>query len=204
VTKRSIISLAFLSLTVLGESVVAPRGVVAGPAWDLSYQRVLADNHVKPNEWLAEWLRVHRSAPMKEVSERVNEVGVRSAILLEYPAFHAGERLTFLVIRTDVDAYAWNFVDGKSSEYKARLLDPNGVDSLVAELFAWVQGPPLNREEVLPDVPAGYFAFLSIYAKAGSRQILLTRRDFKDPSDPRGAKPGRVIGTFGRVIRLYD
>lgn len=88
-------------------------------------------------------------------------------------------------------------MDGKPYQFKAWPLDPASLDSLVTELLSRVQGPPLREEQVPPDIPAGYFAFLNIYAEVGSRQILLTLHDFKDPVDSQWETPGRIFTLFG-------
>jgi len=107
---------------------------------------------------------------MKEVSERLRAVEVRSAVLLKHPVFHAGERLTFLLICTDAEAHAWKFVDGNPYEFRTRALDPSAVDALTTGLLSWVQGPPLPPGKCLhTSRPATLPSSASLWTSAHGR-----------------------------------
>ena len=200
-------SLGVVTVVVLASATsfsCAPAADPEAPTWDLSYRSVLLKNRVGPQDWLAQWLDSHESAPFERLLQIVKPA--RSAVLLEYPAFHVGERLTFLFTRTDSGALCWNYVDGQPNEFVAKPLDPNAFDLLIKQVLAWEQGPPSPEESMPGGSLSGYFAILSVRDQNVSKQLLLTLGDFKIPTDSQwtDTTPGKVYKTFEPVIRLYD
>jgi hypothetical protein len=74
------------------------------PLWDFTYESVLAKNKVAKSELISSWLGRYKSPAEKWFSEWQGKP-IISSILIEYPAFHAGEHTTMWLVRTDDEAF---------------------------------------------------------------------------------------------------
>jgi hypothetical protein len=144
--------------------------------WDLTYSSILESNKVGCNEWIRKWLASDYQSPAKKwVSERQGEPIV-SSVLIEYPAFHAGEHTTMWLFRTKDKAYFWQDIEKlKFSDIKKELR-LQIYDDLLSQVSFWQQAKPVKPKT--PESIPGYIGFLSLYDKDKSRQILLTQQDF--------------------------
>src|SRR5438105_1263641 len=68
--------------------------------WDLSYASVLKINHIGSDEWIAKWLGQSQKTPVEELILKWKDEAIISSILIEHPAFHAGEHITLWFVRT--------------------------------------------------------------------------------------------------------
>lgn len=177
-----------------------------GLGWDLTYRSVLRANHVGNGEWIVKWLKSHNGAPVDKLLKNWHHDAITSSILLDVPAFHAGERVVQLLVRTQNAAYAWVFTDGEAEESQDKPIDALLYDKLMTELRSWEQAPALSKEKAGDQVPPGYFGFLSLYEPGSSRQILLTVGDFYVPGDKgwEEAQDGRVPVAFGPLAKTYE
>jgi hypothetical protein len=98
---RIIIAAIFLSVSICAQQ----------PNWDLSYEFVLERNKVAKSEWIWTWLKSTESPATSWISEWKGKP-IISSILIEHPAFHAAERTTTGVIRTEDEAFYWDEVEG--------------------------------------------------------------------------------------------
>lgn len=146
--------------------------------WDLTYSSLLNANHVGRDEWIRKWLENpdHRS-PVKQLISKWRDDPIRSSILLEHPAFHAGERTTIWLVRTTNHAYYLELHEGMRHELKEKL-SPDVYDKYLAFMTSWQQKPPLKSEDTPANGIPGYMGFLSFYDRGTSRQMLLTLEDF--------------------------
>src|SRR5690349_1953249 len=85
------------------------------PPWDFSYKSVLEKNNVGKNELIWTWLGRYPSPAEKWISNWEGKPIV-SSILIEFPAFHAGEHTTMWLIRTNDEAFYWEAVEGRESD----------------------------------------------------------------------------------------
>ena len=172
----------FLVIALLATSLSWGRPVHAshtgpiGSDFDLTYKEVMKTNGIASGDWLGTWLRDHPGPPLKKTLRRWRRGPVVASMLVDCPAFHAAERSAYYFVRAEDAAYYWAFVDGKVEEEGPVPLVT--FDSLLATLSALDQAPPLPAERAAPDVPPGYFGFLSTFDRGVTRQILLTLEDF--------------------------
>jgi HEAT repeat protein len=164
--------------------------------WDLTYESLLKKNNQGPNDWLPQWLKkTRRSFTLKQLASWQGEPIIMS-ILIESPAFHAGEHSIAWLFRTKDKAYFWAAVDLEDrpeKEPEKTEIDPKLFDEILTAMFSWQQAKP--NEQRKKDMP-GYMAFLNLYGRDGSRQMLLTLEDFYDWGE------GRLSKTLGRIHRV--
>ncbi len=174
-----------------------------GLGWDLTYEALMKDNAVHDGDWVSRWVREHKRPPIKEVLSHWDRGQIVSSVLIDHPAFHAGERIGFWLVRTERYAFVLLCTDGKLEEQtESTQVDVSLYDSLLAEVQRWEQRAPLQEDDAPPGAPGGYFAFLNIYDGSASRQMLLTFRDFFEPQDNDwdSASNGRVLGLLAPIL----
>lgn len=137
---------------------------------------------------------------------------IESAILLEFPAPHAGEHITLWLARTNTNAYYYERADGnplykdnKPPHETKQPLDVEVYDKLFSVVSTWGQKKPLLPEATPKGAISGYNGVISLYNAGSSRQMLLTAEDFAvcETKQCETWKPGRLmealrlIPTFG-------
>ena len=190
-----------IAVVLLGQPICAQNST-ASLGWDLTYSSVLERNNIGSGEWIRQWLASGYQAPAgKWISEWRGEPIV-SSILLEFPAFHAGEHTTLWFVRTKNHAYYWQSVEGAEAHDEKEVLKPRAYDRLFTLASSWQQAKP-PRVEVTPagSVP-GYIGFLSLYERGKSRQMLLSPEDFAicDTKECKTWKPGRLAYALKPVL----
>jgi hypothetical protein len=172
--------------------------------WDLSYESVLERNKVAKTEWVWAWLKNTKSPAANWISEWKGKPIV-SSILIEHPAFHAAERTTTWLIRTDDEAFYWNEVEGTRWGRQEEPIALQIYDAIYKDVTSWQQATPKSAQESHPDALPGYIGFLSHTGRNGSRQILLTMDDFvicldKSCVPGKSTKPGRLMAALGPIL----
>jgi len=171
--------------------------------WDLSYNSLLEQNNVAASDWIWKWLKDSES-PAKNWVATWEGKTVVSSILIEYPAFHAGERTTMWFVRTDDGAHYWELVQDGKPRRNEEEIKPTIYDSLFRTVTSWNQLIPKPANETPKDVLPGYIGFLSFYDKNGSKQILLTMEDFVICLDatclPGKLKAGRLMAAIEPIF----
>ena len=86
-------------------------------------------------------------------------------------------------------------------------IDYHLYDLILIDVLSWEQGPPFKRNsKTNQQLPDGYFAFLSVYNKIYSKQILLSIDEFYkqgEHEDMKAIKHGRVIETFKTILGYW-
>lgn len=178
-------------------SQIAAFGQRADPktfGWDLTYKTILDSNNVAANEWIRKWLGVTGESPAKGWMANWKYDAIDSSILMEFPAFHAGERITMWFARTAGQAYQVEFVNANRQHETTELIDAETYDKMFATMSPWQQLKPLSADELPEQAPPGYMGFLSFYNRGDARQMLLTVEDFVhcDTKKCEHFSPGRV------------
>lgn len=178
--------------------------------WDLSYESVLEKNNVGRDEFIWKWLKrtptneydPNYETPAKKWISEWKGDPIISSVLIDYPAFHAGEHTTMWFFRTKDKAYYWEFIDAGKPVSKKEELKPEVYDKIVKQISAWEQYKPLKAEELPEQVFPGYMGFLSIFDKNNSRQMLLTFQDFSgcEKRDCDKKQPGRLFMAVEPVL----
>jgi len=194
---KSFIVIAFLSLAVWGQD----RGTTFG--WDLTYESLLKRNNVADHELMWVWLKKTKSPAEAWVNEIKTKSPV-SAILIEHPAFHAAERTTLLLFRTETEAFYWEFVEGGRWVRSEEPIKLQQFDAISNEVSNWKQLPPKAAEELPDQAIPGYMGFLSYFDSKGSGQMLLTMDDFficpEKNCEPGKLKIGRVMFALEPIL----
>jgi len=159
--------------------------------WDLTYRSVLAKNKVGKKEWIRKWLAEERQTPATIWVSQWEKKSIFSAILIEFPAFHAAERTTMLFVRTKTGAHYWDAVQSTPPHLNNRDLNPEIYDNFFKFASSWHQNKSLSQKDIPKDAIPGFMGILSVYEGGKSRQMLLTMEDFislesKDDKDKRG------------------
>jgi hypothetical protein len=169
-----------------------------GAGWDFTYTSVLERNNVAESDWIWRWVRNYRS-PAEEWITGWEGKPVVSSVLIEYPAFHAGEHTTMLFIRTNDEAFYWELVEGKRKNEEP--ISPQLYDAFFEQASTWQQLQPKTARELPEQALPGYFGFLSYSSAAGSKQMLLTMDDFFICLD-KSCLPGKMRS--GRLMRALE
>lgn len=171
--------------------------------WDITYRSLLERNNVAKTEWLWRWLADYKTPAESWIVNRGSEPIV-SAILIEYPAFHAGEHTTLWYFRTADGAYYWESVRGQKHRSEEPL-KPTVYDTFFQAVSTWDQLKPKPPADLQNDELPGYFGFLSTFDKNGSRQMLLTTEDFIICLDvTKGCEPGPEKLKVGRLMKALE
>jgi hypothetical protein len=184
-----------LALIIVTGSAYAQKSNSAPLGWDLTYSSVLNENHVAHNEWLWKWLGKNFKSPITQYVSAWNDETIESSILIEHPAFHAGEHITLWFVRTKNHAYRWGLIESKVPRIVKQPFDADSYDRFFAVVSTWQQGKPVRPEDTPVGGVPGYMGFLSLYDSGKSRQLLLTLEDFWlcDTKKCDTAKNGRLI-----------
>src|SRR2546425_9662476 len=145
--------LLIIVLIVLPQSTHAQKSNNLPLGWDLTYSSVLNGNHIGRDEWISKWLAQNYQSPIKQSISGWNDEPIVSSILIEHPAFHAGEHITLWFVRTKGHAYHWGFIEGKPPRNVKDPLDPQLYDKLFALMSSWQQAKPLKSG----DTPVGAY-----------------------------------------------
>ena len=156
---------ALVVLVLLGLPILAQNKDTFG--WDLTYRSVLDRNKVAKTEWIWRWLGDYKTPAEGWIVTRGAEPIV-SSILIEYPAFHAGEHTSMWFFRTADGAYYWESVRGQKHSSEEPL-KPAVYDTSFQTVSTWDQLTPKSPAELRKDELPGYFGFLSTVDKNGSR-----------------------------------
>jgi hypothetical protein len=171
--------------------------------WDLSYASVLKTNNVAQDAWLRKWLGQNYQSPVKKLIAEWKGEPIISSVLIEHPAFHAGEKFTMWFVRTSNSAYYWEFVEGKPRHYFKKSFDPKLYDNMLEEMVSWQQSKPLSPENTPRGGVPGYSGFLSTYKQGESRQMLLTLEDFffSNKDNEEEVRYGRLSQAIEPIIK---
>ncbi len=177
--------------------------------WDLTYTSILEKNDIGPKDWIRNWLVTYHQSPAKDWITKWQGEPIISSILIEYPAFHAGERSTVWLVRTNSQAYYWESVQSdwysveKIAEHTHKKeIKPNAYDALFKIASSWEQAKPMNAKDTPADILPGYIGFLSFYDNGTSREMLLTFPDFVrlDTKEGEKDKRGRLMCALSPII----
>lgn len=181
----------------------------ASITWDFSYKSILEQNKVADDAVVRRWWAGVKSPAEKWVKNWSGKP-IKSAILIEYPAFHAAERQSLLFVRTGDEAHYWESTEalhsmtGNPEDRIEDVVGPDLYDALYDEAFKWQQLQPKRAEDLPEQVFPGYMGFISIYGPRGSKQMLLTFDDFflcpQKVCEPGKGKLGRLMAALGPVI----
>lgn len=152
---------ALLSLSVSGQD----RG--SSFAWDLTYESLLKKNNVGDQELIRVWLKMSKS-PAEAWLGELKAKQPAAVILIEYPAFHAAERTTMLLFRTETEAFYWDFVEGGRHGRNEEPVKLKHFDVIFDEVSTWKQLPPKRADELPDQAIPGYMGFVSYSSSKGS------------------------------------
>jgi len=168
-----------VSLLIIAPKVTcAQESETATLRWDLTYMSVLSGNKVGPDAWVRKWLGPNYESPIKQAISTWKHGPIESAILIEFPAFHAGEHITLWFVRTSNKAYYIEVVEDDPPRRTQEAVKTRDYDRFLAVILPWRQAQPRKPERVPDNGVAGYIGFLSVYDRSKSRQMLLTMEDF--------------------------
>ncbi len=190
-----------IAVTLLSQPVCAQKSN-RSLGWDLTYSSVLERNNIGRSEWIWKWLGSGYQAPAKKWISEWRGEPIVSSILLEYPAFHAGEHTTMWFVRTKDHAYYWQAVEDEEANDVKKVLKPRVYDNLFMLVSSWQQAKPLRVEDTPTEGVPGYIGFLSLYDRDKSRQMLLSQEDFVicDTKECKTWKPGRLAHALKPVL----
>lgn len=190
-----------IAVVLLGQPVGAQNSTPS-LGWDLTYSSVLERNNVGSGEWIRQWLASGYQAPAGKWISGWRGEPIVSSILIECPAFHAGEHTTMWFVRTKNRAYYWQSVEGQEAHDEKKVLRPRVYDGLFMRASSWQQAKPLRAEDTPTGGVPGYIGFLSLYDRGESRQMLLSQEDFVicDTKECKTWKPGRLAFALKPVI----
>jgi len=191
-------------LTLIGTFVSVSNAQKAPFGWDLTYKTSLQKNAASDVKWISKWLEQSRS-PVDGWLKEWREKHIDSAILIEFPAFHAAERTSILVVKTPDHVYYREMVERTNATVKDLSLPVTTYDQLYTSVASWkqrnVRAVPELGDEAIP----GYMGVVSTFSGTESGQILLTLDDFVICIDPKkGCEPGGGRLKTGRVLVALD
>jgi hypothetical protein len=198
VRKGLTVALLFAAVAAYGPGTQAtPSQTCFG--WDLAYRALLDCEQPPKSEFLAVWLDRTTQPPICEAVRFRPDEPVTAAILIELPAFHAGERLTSLYIRTAQGACSWRWVEEKPAPTQPQAIPASTFDTVYANVSNWKQSEPLRSGEYLGDeVPVGYIGFLSVYGPGVSGQWMFSLADvFEGGPSIEKIRKGRLFRALG-------
>lgn len=171
--------------------------------WDLTYSSVLERNKVAKGEWIWKWLGKNYESPVKSLIQNWEGEPIVASILIEHPAFHAGEHYTTWYVRTENNAFNYIFVKEKPNLNISTSLNKEKFDKVFKQVFTWRQGKSVKTENKCVKELTGFSGFLSLYNRGSSRQMLLNMEDFYifESNDCEKVKPGR-ISLFDEMIEI--
>ena len=191
---KFLFAIALISFSVSGQDRVSSFG------WDLTYESLLKRNNVADHELIWTWLKRSKS-PAEAWLAELSAKPAASAILIEFPAFHAAERTTILLFRTENEAFEWEFVEGGRQGRNEEPVKLQHFDAILNEITTWKQLPPKRAEELPDQVFPGYMGFVSYFNSKASSQMLLTMDDFFT-CPVRNCAPGK--SKVGRLMAALE
>lgn len=209
----TVVALPLCFLIATCATACAQRETAESLGWDLTYSSVLDANSVEPDEWIRKWIGANYQSAAKRWISAWSHGPIQSAVLLEFPATHAGERIIIWLVRTKDQPYYYERAEGnpllkdnKPPAERNETLDVQAYDKFFSAAASWQQATPRKLEDTPTGAAPGYSGFLSIYGSGGSHQVLLTSDDFAicDTKECKTWKPGRLfealrsIPTFGQ------
>lgn len=204
---KQITSLILIALVTVGAQPIFAQKRKVNSAqtfgWDLSYASVLKRNNLGRNEYLWKWLQQNNPAYTRVIIESWRGEPIVSSVLIEHPAFHAGEHQILWLIRTHNRAYYWHAVEGKSFFVKEEF-SPQLYDETFKSISSWQQAEPLSSQNTPPQGVPGYFAILNLYDRGQSRQMLLTLEDFYvyDKAAEDNFRDGRLVQILVPILKV--
>lgn len=205
----SILIIAILLITPGSSRAKQSKSTMLG--WDLSYKTLLDGNHVAPSEWLSKWFGPNYESPAKAWISSWKHGPIQSAILLEFPAPHAGERIIMWLVRTKDEAYYYERAeenplskDDKPPRERREKLDAQAYDNFFSMASRWQQGAAVTPEHTPAGGVPGYDGVFSLYDRGNSRQMLLTLEDWAVCEDKKCEqwKPGRLMEALKLIPRF--
>lgn len=209
----TVVALPLSFLIVTCATACAQRARARSLGWDLTYSSVLDANSVGPDEWIRKWIGANYQSAAKGWISSWSHGPIQSAVLLEFPATHAGERIIIWLVRTKNEAYYYERAEGnpllkddKPPAERNETLDVQVYEKLFSMVSTWQQANPRKPEETPAGAVPGYSGFLSIYGAEGSRQILLTSGDFAscETKECKTWKPGRLFEALRNIPRFGE
>jgi hypothetical protein len=194
-------------ILVLAPVMVCPQKPNALPlGWDLTYKNVLAANHVEPDQWISKWLASTAEPPLMRKITTWKRGLIQSAILVDFPAPHAGERTTMWFVRTRTKAYYFDDVERNPHHETSEPLDTRAYDKLFDSMSSWQQAKPVAAEQTPDNGIPGYQGIVSFYNRGNSRQMLLTGEDFVICNDKKCEYPklGRFWETMTSTVPRFN
>lgn len=171
--------------------------------WDLSYESIFEQNNVGLNDWIRGWVK-RDTAVAPEWIKKWNEGPINSSLLVEFPAFHAGERTTVWLVRTKDKAYYWEQVASHNSRTDEEEISTDIYDGIFAQASQWKQLRPRSPQELPDQALPGYIGIMSLYSPQGSRQMLLTMDDFALCEAKKCSGVGRMLEALGTIYEGYE
>jgi hypothetical protein len=184
------------------------KGSASTLGWDLTFRTILKQNSIGMGEWIVRWLMIpttdqgdpppmYYKSPITDTITTWKDDKIVSSVLLEYPAFHAGEHLTLWMVRTQSNLYLWEYVKGKP-KIERKLIDTEIYDREFQNIFSLDNSKKLSIEDVPDGSIPGYFAILSSFSGGKSKQIFLNTNDFLSctSKDCKNLQPGKLAVTI--------
>ncbi len=195
-------------LIVAPQIIFAQEPGVPSLGWDLTYQTVLDTNHIPPSEWIWKWLGPKYESPIKPLLAAWRHEPIESSVLIEMPAPHAGEHVTAWFVRTKNHGYYFEVVEDEDNgpHKTTEDLSPQAYDKFFDAVSSWKQAEPVKPENTPVGAVPGYDAFLSLYTRGNSRQMLLTIEDFAICNNKKCEewKPGRLAQAMTIIPRFKN
>jgi len=142
--------------------------------WDLSYETVIAGEKPADVAWLRNWVQSEGVNTASKIVGAWKGDPIVSSVLIEVPAFHAGELLQYWLVRTKQAATFYYYANKQQREVTN--LKPEIYDAVFKEISSWKQSPPFPAEE--KDTIRGYLGFANLSDRGSVRQTLLSIGDF--------------------------
>ena len=172
--------------------------------WDLDYATLLNGQSAEDTLFLKKWLAAEKSPAKGWIDDWKGDPLV-SSILIDYPAFHAGERTTMWFGRTSTKAFYRENINSTRPQNREMELPTDVYDQIFDTVSLWQPYKPKRKNDLPKDVIPGYFGFLSIYGRSGSHQLLLTTDDFVICINVRkGCTPGPGKLKTGRLMKALQ
>jgi hypothetical protein len=175
--------------------------------WDLTYLSLLDRNRVEKDNWLRRWVHDYKTPAERWIMTWPGKP-ILSFVLIEHPAFHAGEHQTMWFVRTSDQAFYWQSTEGKAKDDSEEEIPIAAYDEMFRLAKSWQQFTPTPISETPKDYLPGYMGFLNVYGAADSKQMLLTMDDFMLCLDktcmPGKLKSGRLFAAIMPIIAPED
>ncbi len=148
--------------------------------WDITYETIVNSN-ITEDKWLHGWLhnkdgtsiKIHQTLIGKELST-IKSNNIKRAALFTFPAFHAGEMITYLYYEYNKKLFIRIYVNDKM-KWTSSKISLNKFVNILNTFKLW----PLNKLQACSDIPEWKFnnsnpmfmGILSIYSNNKSVQM---------------------------------